>query len=154
MKKYVLVENGRAYATAVYDEAWLETRDDVFEVPEIPNSDFLYWVDGKVVVNIRYHMLRMKLLVEREYKRIITEKDPPDNKKAGKLAKAMRREFKGTANIDDLKLLDDNDIIDEWYDTMDSVRDTEEAWLEDPARTDEEILAYDPLAVPWPAYPL
>lgn len=154
MKKYVLVEDGRAYPTSVADEQWAEDNPDIFEVQDIPESDYLYWSNGAIIVNLEEHKLRMKLELEREYKRVISEKDPPDNKKAGKLAKAIRKEFKGTADADDLKLLEDNDIIDGWYDAMDLKRDEEEQWLEDPSRTDSEILNYDPLNVVWPTYPL
>jgi len=73
-----------------------------------------------------------------------------------KTTKALRKETKGTANAKDIQLLDDNDIIDDWYD--DCGKDAEEqgaTWIQDPARTDDELYNFDPATqVVWTPFPL
>lgn len=76
--------------------------------------------------------------------------------KEAKLTRTLRKESKGTANPGDIQLLDDNDTLDTWYDDLEIARESQgEAYLEDPARTEEELNAFDPATdVTWPPYPL
>ncbi len=76
-------------------------------------------------------------------------------RKATKLNKALRKEAKGNANNNDIKLLDDNDTLDDWYDEMErAAEDDGESWIEDPVRTDQELIDFDPaVQVDWPVYP-
>ena len=70
---------------------------------------------------------------------------------------ALRRETKGQASVDDIILLDNEDIIDSWFDNMESTvegSDYGEQWIEDPTRTEQELIDYDPSVITWPIYPL
>lgn len=75
--------------------------------------------------------------------------------KPTKISKALRKETKGTATPDDIKMLDDNDIIDDWYDTLETEMEAGEAWIEDPIRTTVELNAFDPyINIDWTAPPV
>ena len=93
------------------------------------------------------------------YDSLIVENDGSlviSNQKTTKLQKALRKENKGTAKPKDIKMLDDNDILDDWYDEMErAAEDQGETWIEDPARTDQELIDFDPATdIVWPEYPL
>jgi len=90
-----------------------------------------------------------------EHDRIIdatTVTDTGRNKgKDTKLTKSLRKESKGLADAKDIQRLDDNDLLDSWYDDMESIAETEgEQWIEDPLRTVEELKAFDPSDINWP----
>jgi len=72
------------------------------------------------------------------------------------LAKAQRKEAKGTENPQDVQRLDDNDTLDDWYDDIErDMEDQGESWIEDPVRTAEELKAFDPATdITWTVYPL
>jgi hypothetical protein len=62
-----------------------------------------------------------------------------------KINKALRKEAKGNAGLEDVKLLDNNDTIDDWLDAIESDAEGQgETWIEDPLRTIEELEAFDP----------
>lgn len=98
------------------------------------------------------------VLLWSHHNQIIESNDQsPKGKKDTRLTKALRKESKGQANQKDLDLLNNNDILDSWFDDMETAAEGTsygEQWIEDPARTDQELIDYDPLLVPWPAYPL
>ena len=74
-----------------------------------------------------------------------------------KLSKSLRKEQKGNADSGDVKVLDDNDLIDAWNDNMEIAMESNthgEQWIEDPVRTEPELMGYDPSNVPWPTYPV
>ena len=77
------------------------------------------------------------------------------SKKESKLTKALRKESKGQASQKDIDLLDDNDVLDEWFDDMETAaEDQGETWIEAPERTEAELKAFDPAVdVIWPVYP-
>ncbi len=77
-------------------------------------------------------------------------------KASAKLNRALRKEAQGSADADDIQLLDDNDLLDTWLDDMESVaEDQGESWIEDPVRTENELKDFDPtVQITWPIYPL
>jgi hypothetical protein len=83
---------------------------------------------------------------------------PPTSlgKKDTALLKSLRKESKGQASQEDIDKLDNNDILDDWFDeTETAMEDEGETWIEDPARTTEELNAFDPETdITWPAFPL
>jgi len=88
----------------------------------------------------------------------IMEKETSDPvellKKFSKLSTALRKEAKGSASQSDKKVLDDNDLLDIWYDDMETAREVEESWVEDQDRTEQELIDYDTATIVWPDYPL
>ena len=127
-------------------------------------EEYLVWADGEGNVTDPYKdsdeyeqdaLARLwayydLLIVENDGSLVIS------NQKTTKLNKALRKENKGTANPKDIKLLDDNDTLDDWYDDMErAAEDQGETWIEDPARTDQELIDFDPATdIVWPEYPL
>lgn len=72
-----------------------------------------------------------------------------------KLTKSLRKEGKGTAAAVDIKRLDDNDVVDNWYDALELDMESGEAWVEEPIRTTEELTAFDPCVdVHWTEAPI
>ena len=82
--------------------------------------------------------------------------DTTSAKKEAKLTKSLRKETKGTETPEDIATLNDNDTLDTWYDDLEVAAESQgEAWIEDPARTKEELDAFDPATdVTWPPFPL
>lgn len=67
------------------------------------------------------------------------------------LNRALRKEAKGELlNQKDLKILDVNDILCAWFDDLEIIAEEQENWIEDPARTDQELINYDPETANWP----
>ena len=50
----------------------------------------------------------------------------------------------GTPKPKDEKILSDIDIVDDWNDDLESDMEVGESWIEDPARTTEELKTFDP----------
>lgn len=71
------------------------------------------------------------------------------------LARALRKEIKGNASPGDIQLLNDNDTLDDWFDAMETAAESDgESWIEDSARTEQELIDFDPaVQVTWPDYP-
>ena len=65
------------------------------------------------------------------------------NKERMKQFKLLRKEFKGSASVDDVNDLDQYDVINDHLDTLEREHDTAEKYIEDPVRTIEEIETYD-----------
>ena len=65
------------------------------------------------------------------------------NKERMKQFKLLRKEFKGSASVDDVNDLDQYDVINDHLDTLESDHDIAEEYIEDPVRTIEEIETYD-----------
>ena len=93
------------------------------------------------------------LLMEAYNAELVEYDTEPQTKKATKLAKALRKEQKGTADASDLKILDDNDLVDNWMDAMEVRMEQDEQWIEQTA-TDQELTDYDPSGIVWPVYPV
>ena len=76
--------------------------------------------------------------------------------KTTRLTKSLRKEADGNANAGDIERLDTNDTLDSWYDDIErDAEDQGEAYIEDPARTKEELDSFDPETdVTWTPYPL
>ena len=75
--------------------------------------------------------------------------------KESKLIKALRKETKNNASVDDVKMLDDNDTVDDWYSQLETDMEVGESWIEDPTRTTEELEDFDPYAdVTWTEPPV
>ena len=95
--------------------------------------------------------------LQAEHDRIITSEKLENNqsKKDKKLIGALNRKQDGNETSKDIQMLGDNDILDIWFDDMETAKETGETWIEDPARTEQELIDYDPsTAVVWPDYPL
>lgn len=89
-----------------------------------------------------------------EYNQELVKYDTmPASAKATRINKALRKESKGLADAADLKVLDDNDLVDTWLDQMEVRMEQDETWIEQTA-TDQELIDYDPTTIVWPVYPL
>ncbi|MBL4901116.1 MAG: hypothetical protein JKY62_00500 [Desulfocapsa sp.] len=62
--------------------------------------------------------------------------------------KLLRRETKNKATPQEVAELDSMEALDDLLDDLDNDLDTAEAWLEDPARTLEQIQGYDVVTEP------
>jgi hypothetical protein len=88
---------------------------------------------------------------------MLYEGAPEQNKKGVRLFKSLRKEVKGQASPKDVALLNENDLIDSWFCSMEQAMEGAnhgKQWIEDPIRTEQELIDYDPTLVSWPDYPV
>lgn len=69
----------------------------------------------------------------------------------GKLHAAIHRKAMGQNSSQDDALINANDTLDHWFDALERVaEDQGETWIEDPLRTDQELIDFDPSVLEWP----
>jgi hypothetical protein len=128
------------------DRNWTEYLDYVAEGGGTdPFKTFDEWVEDAISRLWSYHDSLVSVHPE-----II------DPKASNRLTKSFRKELKGQATTKDKKRLDDNDLIDSWLDDMEVAAEEDgEQWIEDPARTEQELIDFNPaVQVSWPDFPI
>lgn len=88
-------------------------------------------------------------LIDAETINKMKSKNP--NRHNGKLHAAIHRKAIGQNSPSDDNLIAANDILDSWFDAMERIAEDEgETWIEEPTRTDQELINFDPAVLNWP----
>ncbi|MDH4320858.1 MAG: hypothetical protein OEV73_05090 [Desulfobulbaceae bacterium] len=100
-------------------------------------------------------MAKVSLAIEDEANTRVdaaTSSDPRAKRKAlAKSIRLLRKELKGTASPSDLAYLNAQEAVVEYIEALEATAAVNIAWVQNPARTEAELEAFDPASsITWP----